>query len=244
MIGIIMGNSMRNNLRLRIALALYIAVLLICVAGIAIAFSVLVISPEVKAASPDRSKLELFLGIILYATCFCGVGINLNSFAFQSMTREKARGNIEALLATPVTIKKLWIAKSTAVFLPGLVIGVALTLIILIALNIIYFIPVTGFIITPWIFINGFITAPLMYLCLSLLAHLIGYTGKPATANVIIQVFLPAFVSLMINLMARDILNAASWQFFLINLGIAAITGVIVILLQPRLTAEKIILSN
>jgi len=243
-IGLIVNNSIKNILRLKITLILYIGVLLICVAGIALAFCLLVISPEIKTAAPDRSKLELFLGLILYSTCFMGVGINLNSFAFQSITREKARGNLESLMATTLNIKDLWMAKSIAVFLPGLIVGEALTLIMLFALNYIYFIPVTGFIITPWIIISSFITVPLIYFFLSLLVHLIGYTGKPATGNVIIQVFLPVFVSLMINLIVREVINAASWQFSLINFGIAAVIGLIILILQSRLTREKIILSS
>jgi len=243
-IGLIVNNSIKNNLRLRITLMLYICVLLICVAGIALAFCLLVISPEIKTAVPDRSKLELFLGLILYSTCFMGVGINLNSFAFQSITREKARGNLESLMATPLDVKDLWVAKSIAVFLPGLIVGELLTLIMLFAINYIYFVPVTGFLLSPWIAISSFIIVPLIYFCLSLLVHLIGYTGKPATGNVIIQVFLPVFVSLMINLIVRDVINAASWQFSLINFGIAAVIGLIILVLKSRLTQERVILSS
>ena len=52
----------------------------------------------------------------------------MNVFAFQSMTKEKSRGNIESLLATPVSVKNIWVAKSLAVFIPGMVLGEILTL--------------------------------------------------------------------------------------------------------------------
>jgi hypothetical protein len=79
---------------------------------------------------------------------------------------------------------------------------------------------------------------------LSLLVHLIGLSGKPATGNVIVQVFLPVFSSLMINLGVHHILDAASWPFAVANLGLAVVIGVIAILLRPRLTAERIVLSH
>jgi len=74
--------------------------------------------------------------------------------------------------------------------------------------------------------------------------HLIGLTGKPATGNVIVQVFLPVFSSLMINLMVHNVLDATSWSFALANLSLAVVIGVIAILLRPRLTAERIVLSR
>ena len=117
---------------------------------------------------PDRAALELYLGLIIYSACLMGLGINLNSFAFQSMTREKARGNIESLLATPLRAKEIWLAKSLAVFLPGLVLGVALALVTLVAVNYIYFVPSIGFLVNPWIAVNSFVAAPLVYLLLSL----------------------------------------------------------------------------
>jgi len=242
--GLIIITSVRNNLRLKITLIVYIAVVIICVLGIAIAFCLFFIAPAMDVALPDRANLELYLGLVMYTTCLISLGVNLNSFAFQSMTREKSRGNIESLLATPLKVKDIWIAKSLAVFIPGLVLGEILTLIVLIAVNYIYFVPSIGFLFNFWIAISSFLAVPLIYLCLSLLVHLIGLTGKPATGNVIVQVFLPIIISLMINLMLRHILDATSWPFTLANLGIAAAIAVTVIFLRPRLTRERIVLSR
>ncbi len=240
----IIASGIKNNLRSKIALIVYIAVTIICVLGTTIALCLFLISPVMDTEFPDRSELELYLGLIMYATCFIGVGINLNVFAFQSMTREKSRGNIESLLATPLKVKDIWIAKSLAVFIPGLVLGEILTFIALITVNYIYFVPRIGFLLNPWTAVSSFLAVPLIYLCLSLLAHLIGLTGKPATANVIVQVFLPVAINLMINLMVRHILDITSWSFTLTNLGIAAAIVAIVIFLRSSLTRERIVLSR
>ncbi len=242
--GLVIITSIKNNLRLKIVLIVYIAVTIICVLGIVIVFCLFLIAPEMNVELPDRSKLELYLGLIMYSTCFLGLGVNLNAFAFQSMTREKSRGNIESLLATPLKVKDIWIAKSLAIFVPGLVLGEVLTFIVLVAVNYIYFVPRIGFLLTPWIAVSSFLVAPLIYFCLSLLFHLIGLTGKPATGNVIVQVFLPVIINLMINLMLHGILDATSWPFTLANIGIAAVIAITVIFLQPRLTRERIVLSR
>ena len=243
-IGLITLSSIINNLRLKIVLIIYITVTIICVLGVTIAFCFFLIAPEMKKGMPDRSELELYLGVIMYTTCFLCLGVNLNSFAFQSMTREKSRGNIESLLATPLEVKNIWIAKSIAIFLPGLILGEFLTLIALVAINYIYFIPVTGFIFNPWVAVSSFLAAPIIYLCLGLLVYFIGLTGKPATGNIIAQIFLSVMIPLMINLVIRHILDITSWSFTLINLGIAAAAIMPIIFLQLRLTREKIVLSR
>lgn len=239
----IIAASIRNNLRVKTVILL-VAVTVIFVIGVTAIFCIISIEPSMEQLFPDRAALELYLGLIIYSACLMGLGINLNSFAFQSMTREKARGNIESLLATPLRAKEIWLAKSLAVFLPGLVLGVALALVTLVAVNYIYFVSSIGFLVNLWIAVNSFVAAPLVYLLLSLLVHLVGLTGKPVTGNVIAQVFLPVFTSLMINLATHNVINAASWSFTLANLGAAAAIGAIVILLQPRLTRERIVLSG
>jgi len=243
-IALIAVASIRNNMRLKIIIAVSIAVILLCVIALVAAFCLLAVAPAMKAETIDVHTLETYLAVIVYSSCLIGLGVNMNVFGFQTMTREKSRGNMAALLATPLDVRRIWIAKSLAVYLPGLLLGEALAVISLIAVNYVYFVPEIGFLFTPWMVVSGFLAAPLIYLSLSLLVHLIGLTGKPATGNVIVQVFLPVFASLMINLGVHSVLDAASWQFALANLGVAAVIGVIVILLRPRLTGERIILSQ
>lgn len=243
-IGLLTTASMGNNLRLKAVGIIFIILTLMIVALLAILFCVLLIKPAVSTASPDRTDLELYLGLITYSTCFVTLGINLNSYGFQSMTREKTRGNIESLLATPIKIKDIWISKSLAIFIPGLVVGEIFTLIALIAVNYIYFVPSTGFIINPWIVVNSFIAAPLVYLCLGFLVYLIGLTGKPATGNIIAQIFLPVMINTVIQLLLRtDIFTSASWSFTAANIGLALVIMIIALFLKPRFTKEKIVLS-
>lgn len=243
-VALITGASIRNNLRSKIAIAVLLAVVLICIVGTVAALCLLLIAPAMEAEIPDRPALETYLGVLVYTVCLVGLGVNLNALGFHTMTREKSRGSIAALLATPLKPSHIWIAKSLAVFLPGLVLGEVLALIALLAVNYIYFVPTTGFLLTPWTAISSFVALPLVYLGLSLLVHLIGLTGNPATGNVIVQVFLPVFAALIINLGVRHILDAASWPFTLASLGLAVAIGIVAVVLRPRLTRERIVLSH
>jgi ABC-2 type transport system permease protein len=236
--------GIKSYLRSKITLIIAWTIILMVVIALAVALSLFMIAPELKSDAPDRSRLELSLGLIMYSSCVIGVGVNLSSYAFQSLVREKSRGVINSLLATPLKASDIWAAKSLAVFLPGLVIGEFLALIVMLAVNFYYFVPEPGFIMTPWIAMSTFLCAPLVYLSLSFLVHNVGLTGKPATANVILQVFLPLFVTLMINLIVRNILDVTSWTFMALNLGIAAALGVAALCLKPRLKNETIVLSG
>ena len=237
-ISLITINSIRNNLKSKALIIVFVCITLMIAVGLALFFCLLLITPAMNALVPDRPQLELYLSLIMYTTCFICLGINMNVFAFQSMTREKS------LMATPLSLKDIWIAKSLAVFIPGMVLGEILSLAALLAVNYIYFVPKIGFVYTRWIGLSSFLAVPLIYLCLSLLAHLIGLTGKPANSNIVIQIFLPIVLTLMINLAIRNILDAASWTFTLANFGIAAVIAIIVIFLQPRITRERIVLSR
>jgi len=241
---LITTGSIRNNLKSKALTVVFVSITLMIVAGLALFFCLLLIAPAINTSVPDRTQLELYLSLIMYTTCLICSGINLNVFAFQSMTREKSRGNIESLMATPLSVKDIWIAKSLAVFIPGMVLGEILTLAALLAVNYIYFVPKIGFIYTHWMALSSFLAVPLIYLCLSFLVHLIGLTGKPATANIVVQIFLPIVLTLMINLMLHHILDTTSWPFTLANFGIAAVITIIVIFLQPRITRERIVLSR
>jgi ABC-2 type transport system permease protein len=240
---LIMNTTIKNNFRLRAVAMVIAGVVFICVAGLAVLFCTQFIRPEMAKTLPDRSVLENYFGLILFCTSFITIGIYASVFAFQSLMREKARGNIQAMLATPVNPGDIWIGKSLGVFLPGLVFAVVMTLVVFLAITYIYFIPDIGFIVTPWILISNLIAVPLVYLTMSLLVHAVCLTGKAVTGNVVAQIFLSLMVTLMINLAVRGVPNAGSWLFAVILLGVAAVLGVITLVVRPKLTAERIVLS-
>lgn len=243
-VSMVMKAAIKTSLRTRSVVIVSIGVVFICVIGVAAIFTTQFIGPGVNTTTPERSVLGNFFGLILFTTSFISIGIFASVNAFQSLTREKSRGNIQALLATPLAPRDLWLGKSLAVFLPGFVFAVLMTIAAFLVLNFIYFVPKIGFFLTPWMFISNLVAVPLVYLFLMLLVHEIGLAGKPATANVITQIFLPVMIALMINLAVRGVMNAGSWIFTIALVGLALVIGIFVLKLRSTLTVEKIILSQ
>ncbi len=243
-IGLITAVSIKNNMKSKASNIVFILVTLMIAAVLSLFFCILMLNPAIKAQIPDRTLLETCLSAIMYSTSLICVGMSLNVFAFQSMVKEKSHGNIESLIATPLNVKDIWIAKSLAVFIPGLILGEILTLAALLVINYIYFVPVTGFLYTHWIGLTSFLLVPLLYLCLSLLVFLIGLTGKAASANILLQIFLPVSISLLLNLMIRQVIDATSWPLALVIFGTAVVIIIIILILRPRITRERIALSR
>ena len=243
-IGILINANIKNNFSAKSVAIIWYSTALLLVAAMTALFGILLIAPEMGKISPDKAKLDLYLGVILFTASLLGLGINLNALGFTSMIKEKSRGNIQSLMATPIRLKDIWIGKSLAVFIPGLIIGEFLTLITLLIVNYIYFVPTIGFLFNPWIAITCFIVFPVMYLCFGLLVYLIGLTGKPANANIIALVFLPLFVNIVVQLPLRsNFMDFTSWHFTLANIGITLVIGIILAVLKFRLSKERVALS-
>ena len=236
--------NIKNNLRSKTVVIIWYGTALLILIALAALFGILLIAPELNKVSPDKAKLELYLGIIMFSASALGLGINLNALGFTSMIKEKSRGNIQSLLATPVRLKSIWIGKSLAIFIPGLILGELITLVSLVVVIYIVFFPEVGFLFSPWVAVTGFLAIPFIYFCMGLLVYLVGLTGKPVNANIIAQAFLPIYLNIIIQILIRTtIFNAASWIFVLENIGLALMIAIIVIILQFRLTKEKVALS-
>ena len=243
-IGLVTAAGIKNVLRMKVGLAILLSITLICVVGVAYLMCVLLISPEVARSVPDKSALENNLSLILYCSTLISIGVTLNSLVFQTMIREKSRGNLAALMATPLKVSEIWLGKSLSLFLPGLVLGILLTVFNLLIINFIYFLPNDiGFIFSLNGAVSSLIAGPLMYLFFGVFVHLIGLITKSATGNVVAQVFLPVIANVIIQFVGRDVMKANSWQFMVMNLGLSALLGVIILVMRSRLTAERVILS-
>jgi len=243
-VSLVMRSGVKTSLRMRSVVLVAVGVVFICVVGVAIIFATQFIGPGMKDANPDSSLLANYLGLILFTTSFMSIGIFASVIAFQSLVREKTRGNIQALLATPLTPADLWLGKTLAVFAPGFVFAVIMTIAVFIVINSIYFIPEIGVVLTPGMLVSSLVVVPLMYFALMLLVHEIGISARPVTANILAQLFLPVVITLMINLVTRDVINAGSWLFTVVLLGLALLIGAFVLVLRSKLTVEKIILSQ
>jgi hypothetical protein len=192
----------------------------------------------------DRAAVATALSTIVYVTVVLLAGLSLNISSAQPLIRAKASGSIESLLATPATAQDIWIARSLAASIPGILAGLVGGVITLIVLNLVYVVPRGLSLIVPaWTLVSSFVLLPTIFLLLGFVIHLVGLPGNPISGNVIAQIFVPAYASLSINLAVRNVLSPARVDIALVEFGMILVLAVLASALRGRVTKERIILS-
>jgi len=243
-IGIVMKRDYRE---LRQAAAFRI--ILIVAAGITAAAAIgisIALGRQSWLGEPEaRPLLDLFIGLVLYFLPFIVLLAFIWSFANLPVTKEKVNGNIEALMATPLSPRDLWLGKSLSVFLPAYVVSIASSVIVVLAVNLGVLLPAAGVFALPVpALVLGLVVNPLMFLALLLFMILFSLANNPDIA--LAPSFLIGF-GLMMGMpvgLALDIFDIASWGFTLwYLLGTAALMAV-VLCLTRLLTRQGIVLSS
>jgi ABC-type transport system involved in multi-copper enzyme maturation permease subunit len=189
--------------------------------------------------------LEFIISLVVYFLPLLILITFIWAFGSLPVTKEKVNGNIECLLATPLSPGAIWMGKSLAIFLPGYVISIVATLIVLLAVNLIAIVPATGsFVLPAPALLTGFLVNPLLFFGLLSFIILFSLAGSPDIA--IAPSFLLGF-GLMIGIpvgLATGLVNPASWSFALWYLAGTALAWAIVLYLSRLLTRQNIVLSS
>jgi ABC-2 type transport system permease protein len=192
-----------------------------------------------------RPWLELIISLVAYFLPFLILIAFIWAFASLPIIKEKINGNIECLLATPLNPRALWMGKSLAIFLPGFVISVIATLIVVLAVNVIAIGPATGYFVLPVpALLTGLVINPLLFFGLLAFIVLFSLANNPEIA------IAPSFVvgfGLMMGLplgIATGAVNLAAWTFALWYLVGAVIVWGVVGYLSRLLSRENIVLSS
>jgi hypothetical protein len=82
-----------------------------------------------------------------------------------------------------------------------------------------------------------------LFFPLSCLVILVGLAGNPVSGNVIANIAFSGLITLGINLVIRAGLDMASPAFALGNLALALLLGILALILQLRLSKERVVLS-
>lgn len=235
--------AIRQLVRSRMFVLGYATISLFFVVLVDVIGVLLWLGPTFSSAS-DPTAAATALGTVVCTNMILFGGLALNVSSSQPLIREKAGGMIESLLATPATARDLWIARSLAASVPGIVVGLVGGVATVVALNLAYFIPSGLPIVIPgWMIVNAFLLLPAVFLLLSFVIHQIGLPGSPISGNILAQVFVPAYASLLINLSVRDILSPARFDVALVELGMILVLVALLFLLRGRVTKERIVLS-
>jgi len=189
--------------------------------------------------------LELTISLVAYFLPFLILMAFIWAFATLPIVKEKINGNIECLLATPLNPGALWMGKCLAIFLPGFVISVISTLLVLLVVNLITIYPATGdFVLPVPAILTSFITNPLLLFGLLAFIVLFSLASNPDIA--IAPSFIVGF-GLMMGLpigIATGAINLVSWTFAIWYFVSMAIVWAVVGYLSRLLSKENIVLSS
>jgi len=241
--GIILKRDFRELKQTNTFLIISIVFSVITIA-IAVSVSIVLGRQEWIGQKEARPTLELIISLIAYFLPLTILMTFIWAFSSLPVVKEKVDGSIASLIATTLTPKEIWWGKSLAIFIPGYIISIISTMIVLLAVNLSVIVPATGIFLLPLpLILTSLIFNPLLLFGLLLFIILFSLAYNPDIA--ITPSFLVGF-GLMMGIplgMALGAINLASWSFSLWYLAGVIIVWIIVLSLTRLLTKEKIVLS-
>jgi ABC-2 type transport system permease protein len=234
-----------NELRQTNAFRILVITSAVIAIGIAVGTSIALSKVEWLGLEAAKSMLDLIMGLIIYFLPFSILISFIWAFASMPITKEKVNGNIESILATPLSPRAIWMGKCLAIFLPGFVISVIFTLIVLLAVNFAAIIPaISVFFLPVPVLLTGLLFNPLLFFGLLSFIVLFSLANNPDIA--IMPSFLLGF-GLMIGMpvgIAIGAIDLASWSFTLWYLAGTIVAWAVIGYLSRLLTKEQIVLSS
>ena len=242
-IGIILQRDFKELKRTNAFLIICIAFSAITIA-ISVAVSIVLGRQEWIGEEAAEPLLGLIIGLIAYFLPLAVIMAFIWGFSSLPVVKEKVNGNINSLIATTLTPREIWLGKSLAIFVPGYLISVISTLIVILSVNLYVIIPATGSFVLPLpLFLTSLIWNPLLLLGTLLFIVLFSLAGNPDIA--IAPSFIVGF-GLMMGIplgMVTGSIDLVSWSFSLWYLA-GAVAVLIATFIRTRfLTKEKIVLS-
>jgi ABC-2 type transport system permease protein len=175
--------------------------------------------------------------VMMYSVLMCTI------FAAYSVIVDKAKRNLESLMATPISLKQIWMAKTLGVTVPSVAIALGVTLVGYLVMNFMLVIPYTHSFIVPdlWVILTDLVLVPiLIFFVVALVLYLQLIVSNPRVANLIFTgVFLLLFFG--VNIITEMGLEV---DYSLIYLGLIILCSGLTYIFSLSLTKERIILSN
>lgn len=233
--------ELKRTAAFRIMLIVAAAVMVAAASGISIALSRQPWLEEPEA----RPLLDLLVGLVLYFLPLLVLLAFIWAFASLPVIKEKVNGNVESLMATPLSPRDMWLGKSLAIFLPAYVISIVATVIVVLVINVSTILPSTGRFVLPLpVLVLGLGVNPLLFLALLLFMILFSLANNPDIA--LGPSFLLGF-GLMIGVpigLGMGWFDLSSWSFTLWYLLGTVVFLAVVLGLTCLLTRQNIVLSS
>jgi ABC-2 type transport system permease protein len=175
---------------------------------------------------------------LMYSIFVCSI------FANYSVVVDKAKRNIESLMAAPVSIEQIWLGKSLAVAMPSFAVGFSVSVLAYLVINFAFVMPHTHFSIFPdplAIISAVFIIPLLIFAIVSIVIDIQLVIANPRIANL---VFTGMFVLILFGVNLLGGLGVSTSAFPLAYLGMIAVCAIASYILSRSLTKEKVLLSS
>jgi ABC-2 type transport system permease protein len=245
---IIARKDLRDVLGVR-STYLYVFVMLVASSSYFFSYFSIVSALTKQGASPqtilDTSRVFLssisYIIPVLYCFFACQTSISI-------VVLEKTRRTLESLLATPATMREIWLGKSIAVAASGAAVGLGVSIFAYLVISLGEVAPrVHQFIAPPPLaIVSGLIVVPLLVLAvISLVTHLQLVISNARVANFIfVAVFLVVLGVLLVSIYSLPGGGLNQRYFLPIFLGLAIVVAAISRGLASRLTKERVVLSS
>lgn len=184
--------------------------------------------------------IQTFLNMVAVALPLVLSMLFCSFFSSYSIIMDKAKRTLESLLATPLSLRQIWIGKSLAVALPGIVITYVVLISTLAALNILLVVPAVGTMALPATMplLTGLILAPvIVVLIVMAISFLQLIMTNPRIANL-------AYMMVVLGIYGLTISQLSSWNSLLIYPAVAIFLVGLNFALSRVLKKDSVVLTS
>jgi ABC-2 type transport system permease protein len=190
---------------------------------------------QVRLAAQSVADTVTYTLPLVFSMLLC------SSLVAYSIAMDKAKRTLESLMSTPMSLRQIWMGKSMAVALPGVVIGTIVTLLIFLAMNFAIAVPKVGGFILPGVLplVTALVIIPAMTF---VVVAVVGFMQLIMTNQRLPNL---VFIIVFFAIYFTSITGAgAGWDFSIIYLLAIAILVAAIFILSRFLTKDRVILSS
>ena len=200
------------------------------------------LSKQGMSASDVRLAAQSFLDTMAYTLPVMLAMLLCSVFASYAILMDKTKRAFESLLATPLSLKQIWMGKTIGVALPGMAVGIVVSLAAMVAIDLAIIAPVAGSAVAPAALpiVSALVISPiLVFLAVMLISLLQLIMTNPRIPSF-------AFTVIFMAIYATTVIMKVSsgWNFGLTYLMAAIVIGIALTFLSRFLTNERTVLSS
>jgi ABC-2 type transport system permease protein len=190
---------------------------------------------QVRLAAQSVADTTAYTLPLVFSMLLCA------SLVAYSIAMDKAKRTLESLMSTPMSLRQIWLGKSLAVALPGVVIATVVTLLIYLVMNFVVALPQAGGFVVPGVLplATALVIIPAMtFMVVALVSFMqLIMTNQRLPNLVFIVVFFAIYFSSITG-------AAAGWDFSVIYLLAIAVLVAATLIVSRFLNKDRVILSS